>query len=448
MEKFHVHTLMNDGRGLSKAADSKTLFIENALPGDDVEVEILKEKKTYVEAKLVRLHTSSPIREENPPCPYYLKGCGGCQLQHVKQDEILNFKRTWLLDALRRVGKWPQEALEDAHKKAQVEPLASTYYRRRVKFKYTKEGLGFYQRHSHKVIPIGHCLIAHPRINEFLSNFKKIEEPFKAFLGSEFLMEFELTVDDELHLFLRVLEAQGKGLKKGVKEIEGFLQKELGLCNEPQMSLKALDGSIVKVLKGSFVQGHKDAVSLYQSHIQKHLYDLLEKNKGEKNKGEKVKIIDLFAGYGPFTQVALQALKDFNCQGEIESVEISPYGANSLKAYLENPFLKDLANSGLKVYEKDVTSYLEDLTLDEDVIPIFIVNPPRTGMGLKASERLMSLCKKRGYILFLSCDGPTFARDTASLLQGQFKLEALKIFDAFPYTVHYETLAFFTKEDS
>lgn len=76
------------GRGIAYL-DKKIIFIENALPGEEVLIEITKEKKSFAEGKVIDYLTTSPERVI-PKCPYY-EECGGCNLSHFK--EQLHFKK-------------------------------------------------------------------------------------------------------------------------------------------------------------------------------------------------------------------------------------------------------------------------------------------------------------------------------------------------------------------
>ena len=78
--KVEITKLDHYGRGVSRL-NNKIVFIENALPHEIVEIEIIKEHKKYIEAKTTKIIKPSEDRI-TPPCPYYEK-CGGCNLEHI-----------------------------------------------------------------------------------------------------------------------------------------------------------------------------------------------------------------------------------------------------------------------------------------------------------------------------------------------------------------------------
>jgi len=94
--------LTHDGEGVGRA-NGFTLFIHGALPGEKALVKVLKVKKQYGYAKLLRLLETSPDRV-SAPCEIY-KQCGGCQLQHMSYDAQLRWKRQHVIDNLTRIGK-------------------------------------------------------------------------------------------------------------------------------------------------------------------------------------------------------------------------------------------------------------------------------------------------------------------------------------------------------
>ena len=94
--KLIIEGLDHQGRGISKQ-NEKVYFIENALPNEEVEVEIIKEKKNIAEGKVIKYYKKNDSLREEPLCPYY-GICGGCDIMHIKnqnkykQDKERRFK--------------------------------------------------------------------------------------------------------------------------------------------------------------------------------------------------------------------------------------------------------------------------------------------------------------------------------------------------------------------
>ena len=90
------------GEGIGKV-EGYPLFVEFALPGEEIHAKVLKTNKSYGFAKMVEVEKASSHRVE-PPCPYYYR-CGGCHLMHSDYEGQLDFKKTRVKDSLERIGK-------------------------------------------------------------------------------------------------------------------------------------------------------------------------------------------------------------------------------------------------------------------------------------------------------------------------------------------------------
>ena len=102
-ERFQVtiEDLSENGEGIGKT-DGFTWFVKDAVPGDVVEVSVMKVKKTYGYARLLRVLEPSPDRVI-PPCPV-ARQCGGCQIQAMSYEAQLRFKEGKICNNLRRIG--------------------------------------------------------------------------------------------------------------------------------------------------------------------------------------------------------------------------------------------------------------------------------------------------------------------------------------------------------
>ena len=104
-----IEDMSHDGSGIGKA-DGYTLFIKDAVIGDEVEAKIMKTKKNYGFARLMNVLVPSPDRTE-PKCPK-ARACGGCQLQFLSYEKQLEFKRNKVDGNLRHIGGFQDFAIE------------------------------------------------------------------------------------------------------------------------------------------------------------------------------------------------------------------------------------------------------------------------------------------------------------------------------------------------
>lgn len=127
---------------------------------------VVREKKSFVEAEVVRLSELSLDRVP-PRCPIFGK-CGGCAYQHIAYPRQLEIKRAQVEELLRRVG---------GIQKSDVRPMLPSprewEYRNRISVHVRDGKVGFHERKSHRVIPASACPIATADLNEQLSALAK-----------------------------------------------------------------------------------------------------------------------------------------------------------------------------------------------------------------------------------------------------------------------------------
>jgi len=131
------------------------------LPNEEVQVEILEEKKDFARAKLLHI-LSSHLERVSPRCRHFGE-CGGCQFQHISYDEQVQIKSRWLLEWVMQLQKenliWEEPQVAD-------KPWE---YRSRIQLHANGEGgWGFYKRRSNEVIRISECPITDSRIISML----------------------------------------------------------------------------------------------------------------------------------------------------------------------------------------------------------------------------------------------------------------------------------------
>ncbi|MDE6952998.1 MAG: 23S rRNA (uracil(1939)-C(5))-methyltransferase RlmD [Erysipelotrichales bacterium] len=171
-EKVEIKKLGINGEGIGYV-QKKICFIENALPGEIVEIEIVEENRKYLKGKVVGYVQKSSQRvssmcKEN-------KFCQGCSLLNLNYKDHLDFKKNLIFDALRKhselnVGKMPVQNVIGASKTKgykKVVGLPITYFNGKV-------GVGIYQRESKYLTFMNKCAMQDPLINEVLIKIENI----------------------------------------------------------------------------------------------------------------------------------------------------------------------------------------------------------------------------------------------------------------------------------
>ena len=106
-----IEDMGSNGEGIGKI-DGYALFIKDAVIGDVVEAKIMKAKKNYAYAKLVKIVTPSAYRVDKPACPM-ARSCGGCQIQEMEYGRQLKFKEDKVRENLIRIGGMPKETVSE-----------------------------------------------------------------------------------------------------------------------------------------------------------------------------------------------------------------------------------------------------------------------------------------------------------------------------------------------
>ncbi|MEI6046520.1 MAG: 23S rRNA (uracil(1939)-C(5))-methyltransferase RlmD, partial [Chloroflexota bacterium] len=144
---------------------NQVVFVAGGLPGEVVEAQLYRRKKSYLRGNVLKITEPSPVRQE-APCPYFgvekWPNCGGCQWQHAQYDAQLAFKASILRDQLIRLG-----GIENPPLLGPVGARSGWGYRNNVELQIDRNtGRPCYHRqNSIRLVPVESCHIAHPLIN-------------------------------------------------------------------------------------------------------------------------------------------------------------------------------------------------------------------------------------------------------------------------------------------
>ena len=152
--------LVDRGRGLARLPDGRVAFVQGALAGERVLARITEVKKKFALAEAEQVLEASDLRVK-PECPHY-GDCGGCDLMHLEHSAQIQAKQGWAREALS--GLVPDEAWDEAITSPQWG------YRNRVRWQVGAGKLGFYQRGSHRLLPISKCPVLHPALQDLMAS--------------------------------------------------------------------------------------------------------------------------------------------------------------------------------------------------------------------------------------------------------------------------------------
>ena len=171
MDTVVISALDQEGRGVARV-DGKAVFVEGALIGERVAIEVYRDKPNYALARMTGLVDASHERVA-PPCPHF-GVCGGCSLQHLEPLAQVAVKQRVLEDALWHIARVrPQQLLSPIHG-----PAWGYRQRARLSVRYVpKKGgvlVGFHERKSSFVADMMTCPVLPPRISALLPKLRSL----------------------------------------------------------------------------------------------------------------------------------------------------------------------------------------------------------------------------------------------------------------------------------
>ena len=159
--------LVAGGDAMARDADGRVVFVEGALPGEVVEVEIETSKKDFARGRLVEIIERSPLRD-TPSCTHRRNGCGGCDWMHLQPEAQLDAKVDIVRESLRRIGRLDADVVDGlVQRGAAVSPFG---YRTTIRVVGGPNGaVGYRAQGSNDVVEVTSCPIAESKLSRLLS---------------------------------------------------------------------------------------------------------------------------------------------------------------------------------------------------------------------------------------------------------------------------------------
>ncbi|WP_457626345.1 class I SAM-dependent RNA methyltransferase [Persephonella sp.] len=423
MMKITVEKLIYGGKGIGKI-DEKVCFVPYVLPEEEVEVDIIREKKSFYECVPVQIIKTSPYRKE-PVCRYFTY-CGGCDYLHIDYEKQVEYKNEIFVETLKRVGKLDNIPV--------LEPVSSPenlYYRNRAQFKIRGEKIGFFKKESREIVNIDYCYLLKKELNDALSGLREIL-PFFSFQP----VEAQVYSSSENRTVVKFLFP--KNIKKvplGLKHMKAFLGESLEgfgmylIKDGYARRINFVGSPFVYETVGDY-RFRVSADSFFQvNRFQvKNLIDLVE---NEMKKDSISVAFDLYSGVGTFSiPMGRYAQKVFG-------VEINPYAVQDAN---HNRKLNKATNVFFhRASASDINRFM--IKKNPELV---LLDPPRTGIDSNTLKALLQI-KNLRKIIYISCNPATLARDLSKLTENGFTVVSTRFIDMFPHTYHIESLTILEK---
>jgi 23S rRNA (uracil1939-C5)-methyltransferase len=453
IENIVVTDYAAQGKAIAKL-DGKVIFIENAIPGDVVDVQLTKNKKDWAEARITRL--VEPSKDRVQPFCQHFSICGGCKWQMLPYSKQLEFKQQEAAQHLLRIGQVPTEIMLPI-----VGADNDRQYRNKLEFTFSNKRyltsaemgsdasnmvntLGFHApRVFDKTIHIEQCYLMDD-VNNLVRNtvrqiaadnnftYYDIKEHtgwlrnlivrysslgqlmvnicigYKDDAATKILLDTLLTKVPAITTLLYTVNTKWNDT---IYDLEPQVYFGKGFITEK------LEEFEFKISPKSFFQTNtKQAEKLYA----------VARDFAELTGNETV--YDLYCGTGSIGIFLSKYAK------KIIGVELV---ADSIKDAKENAALNNINHASF--FDGDVIKICDSDFFAEHGRPdVVITDPPRAGMHEKLVNKLLEIAAPT--IVYVSCNTATMARDLL-LLSEKYTVEKAQPVDMFPHTHHIECVA-------
>jgi len=447
------------GKTVAKAPDGRVIFLPNAVPGDVVDVQTFKKRKSYYEGKATVFHKLSDKRTE-PECDHF-GTCGGCKWQHMDYKFQLEYKQNEVVNNLTRIGH-----IELPNVSPILGSAEQYFYRNKMEFSFSdsrwltveeiqsdtdlgdRNALGFHIPGMwDKILDVKKCWLQADPSNDIRNAVKQfaLENELEFFntrnqtgllrtlmirtsSTGDIMVVVQFFKEDKIkrELLLDFLAEKFPQLTSlqyivNEKANDTIYDQDVICYNGQDHIFEAMEGLQFKINAKSFYQTNSEqAFELYK--ITRDFAGLT---------GEEL-VYDLYTGTGTIAQfVAKQAKK-------VVGIESVP---DAIIAAKENAQLNKIDN--VDFYVGDMKNVFNADFINKHGQPeVIITDPPRDGMHKDVVNQILNISPKR--IVYVSCNSATQARDLA-LMNAMYKVVKTQAVDMFPQTFHVENVVLLEK---
>lgn len=454
----------NTGEGIGKI-DGYAFFVKDTVMGDVAEIKVMKAKKNYAFARLMRIVEPSPYRVE-PVCPV-AKSCGGCQLQAMSYPQQLKFKQDKVYNNIKRIGgisdfkMMPIIGMEELCIKGK-EQNGPFHYRNKAQFPVgiDKDGKivsGFYAGRTHSIIDMEQCALGMLNNGEDVN--ASVMHIVKNFMEAEGIKPYDEKTHKGIirHVLIR------NGAKTGqvmvcviinadkLPKSEVLVDRLLAISGMTDISVNVnkeknnviLGDKIIRLYGPGYIEDYIGDVKFRISPLSFFQVNPVQTEKLYNKAldyagltGNEV-VWDLYCGIGSISLFLAKKAK------KVIGVEIVPQAIEDAKVNAE---INNMHNVEFLVgaAEEVVPKYFDEHKGAQECRPdVIVVDPPRKGCDGQLLKTMVEMEPKR--IVYVSCDSATLARDLKWLKENGYDTVEVTPCDMFGQSVHVETVVLLTR---
>lgn len=428
-----ITALSHEGRGIAHV-NGKTVFIDEALPGETVTFRYTFVKSKFAEGQAIACETPASTRV-TPQCPHF-GICGGCSLQHMDSTAQIQHKEQVLLQQLQHFGHvQPLNILPPL----QASPWGYRHKARlSVHFASKKETLlvGFHEKYSHRTAELNSCVVLHPAIGQKIQKLRTYIEQLHA---KTQIPQLEIAIGDDS-------TTQTAMIVRHLVPLDGhdlLHLQEFEIAESIQIYLQPKGPSTIHKLSPKdddllsyclpdenleFLFHPTDFTQINPS-INRKLVALALELLDVKSTDH---VLDLFCGLGNFTlPIAKRAAHVVGVEGS----------TNMVTRAQKNAEHNQINNA--EFYTSDLLANNDNASFRTRTYDKVLLDPPRAGAEMIV-QNIAQFNARR--IVYVSCNPATLARDAGILVaKNNYVLQTVGVIDMFPHTQHVESIAVFDK---
>jgi len=445
LREIEIHDIALPNRWGVGKQNEKIVFVDNAVPGDNVWIQIVKDKRDFFYARNCGIKKHSEFRV-NTKCPYF-GTCGGCSFQNLDYNRQLELKKKYIVETLTRVGKIDYEI--------DVSPVIPSpdiyFYRNKMEFAFGQRNkklvLGLRERQNPvkryraMVNSIDECAIfselvkkVFPSVIEYVrqNNF----EPYNPITKKGFIRHLVMRHSkstDQLMIILVTRPGMVNNLEKFVEELVNTVPNVTSFWHVENDQIS----DVVSFQKKRLIFGKP----YIEEHIENFKFIIYPETFFQPNTGgasrlyktisllaHEIKpesVLGLFCGSAPI-EIFLSRV----CN-EITGVDNNPANIETAR---ENCRINNITNC--KLYDMSAEEFLKQMQSSNSGYNLLVVDPPRGGLSNKAIHQILKMRTKN--IIYVSCNPATLARDLVLFGRAGYVLQKVIPVDLFPHTSHIE----------
>lgn len=385
-----IEKVVAEGDGLGRLGDGRVVFVEGALPGELVEIRIVKQSRDYARAVISEILEANPHRVE-PPCPHVADGCGGCDLQHASLELQREIKLGIVHESLERLGRIADPVVRANWFGSHVGARTTMRVARSASGR-----AGLRRRRSHDVVSFQRCLVVRPELSELVTG---------------------LTLSADVDEVTARLGAATGDRALWWEPSDGDVGSAVGVDVRGATGIihEGVLGRSFRVSTGSFFQSSPEAAEAIVAAV--------AAAAGPSDTWPSGSFIDLYGGVGLFSALVPPSDR------EVVVVEGNPLACADA--------VVNLSHRTARVIE----SRVEDWTPEKAAI--VVADPARDGLRARAVDVVAAT--ETPVLVLVSCDPASLGRDARLLTDAGFEFEWAEVLDPFPHTHHVEVVSRFAR---